>query len=608
MLRKEIKKGLACDSVGTPESTLGRAVCLSVHPGKMILMPFIHWFDKKYKGKFKFAKLLFSFDIFLIGALISLGIVALLLGVLHPTFEDNILFEAVVAPREIVSGASSTLVIRYTNNTEEPLRDAKLQLSYPDHFLLQGISIDQTEIEDGIIDLGNLAVGESGSIRVKGVMFGDVGGEQSFTSTMTFVRGEEQDISGKKVSMYTFSPSSSTLALTLHLPERLVAFQEVEGTVEYTNTGEIDFPVISIEPEWPEGFEFLSSPTSYTQGLFDVPAIKAGTSGTMEFTGYLGDVGEETTFVFHPSFTFGINRYRQQTLVHTAPVVPPQISVEHNVDQTTIRPGGQAVFSLQYENVGEFDVTNLVLSVESDSPFFSDNTIESEPIDQIAPGETGSIQISVPLKSRIYQSETSTYEALDLSTKAVATYTLGDGTGQRVQSKSRTLDSPITTPVVFESFGRYATASGDQLGRGPLPPRVGIETKYWVFWHVSGTINELTDVRIEGTLPSNVRFTGRQSTSQNSGITYDDATRVISWTSTSLPPTLAPTSKVIGIAFEVGITPGEEMIGEIPLLLYDVHLTGRDLRTGVFVSRSGATVTTNLPNDLMAAGNAIVED
>ena len=82
----------------------------------------------------------------------------------------------------------------------------------------------------------------------------------------------------------------------------------------------------------------------------------------------------------------------------------------------------------------------------------------------------------------------------------------------------------------------------------------------------------------------------------------------MSWSTALLEPSLSPVSKIVGIAFELGITPTETMTGTSPVLMYDVRLTGTDVRTGAFVSRSGLTVTTNLPGDLMADGKSLVEN
>lgn len=603
-LNDELKEGIACDSVGKPESIFGRVVCLSVHPGKMILFPFVKWFDKRYRGKSQFAHLLFGFDLLLLGTLLGIASSLTFLGFSTPkSFEDGITLSATVAPREVVTGASSTLVIQYTNATDSELRSTKLSITYPEHFLLE---------EQGDLELGTILPGAIGSVHVKGVMFGDVGGEQTFVSTLSFVHGENQDIPGEKTATHTFSPTSSTLELILTLPEKLVAYQPVEGTITYHNTGEIDFPMIDIEPEWPSGFTFQSSVTPFVNGAFEVPAISAGEQGTITFTGTLRDVADEVTFIFHPSFTFE-DRYqsRQESLVHVAPVVPPQLKIEHGISRASVEPGAKTVFTIRYENIGEDDLTNVVLGVESDSPFFSKNIYEVTSVTfselaSVAPGAFGEIEILIRLRSSILQSETTDYDGLDLVTRSTASYTLG-GSGQRIASYGSSLTSPITTPIILESFGRYATTSGDQLGRGPLPPEVGEKTSYWVFWHVGGTINELTDISIEGTLGDNVTFTGRQSASQNSGVTYNETAKTISWQSTLLEPTLSPTSKVVGLAFELALTPNESMIGTTPTLLSDIRLTAVDGRTGDFVSASGSLVTTNLPNDLLATEKSQVE-
>ncbi len=610
---EQIKQGIACDSVKKPHSAIARAVCFSVHPGKMILFPFKHWFNKRYKGRYKFQKLMFSIDLFLIGMIVALGSVAVFFLLNPPsTFVDKINFEATVAPREIVSGAPSTLVIRFTNNTEEELRGVNLSFTYPNHFFLQEISAPDARLEDGVVSIESVPVGSSGTVRIRGVMFGDVGGEQTFTSTMNFVHGLDFDISERKVSSHTFSPSKSTLALRLELPERLVAYQPVHGTITYENTGETDFPVISIEPEWPEGFSLTKSNSNFVRGAFEIPAVRAGEQGSLTFEGLLSDTGETVSFTFHPSFTFGKSRYKQETLVHNAPVVPAQISLSHSAQKKTLKPGSDAIFEVSYENIGEFELADVEIGIESDSPFFTKDkyTVTSKTYPELKtlkPGEAGTITVKVPLRSSIYQSETDVYENLELVTNGVSVYTLQDGSAQRVGSRGEKLSTVMTTPLVFESFGRYATQSGDQIGRGPLPPRVDKETSYWIFWHIGGTTNEIENVLIEGTLPDNVEFTGKQTVSQNNQIEFNPSSRTVSWNANSVSPTLSPKSKILGVAFEVAITPKSAQIGSEPVLIRDVRITATDAKTGAFLSKYGKNVTTSLKDDKMASGKSVVK-
>jgi hypothetical protein len=611
-LNKQFKEGMACNSVKKPHSAFARAVCFSVHPGKMILFPFKHWFNKRYKGRYKFQRLVFSIDLFLLGIIVALGTVAAFFLVNPPlNFADKIHFESTVAPREVVAGAPSTLIIRFTNNTEEELRNVNLSFEYPNHFLLQEISATDATIKDNLVLIDSVPVGSSGTARIRGVMFGDVQGEQTFTSTMNFIHGLENDVAGQKVSSHVFSPVRSTLSLSLDLPERLVSYQPIKGTITYENTGEIDFPVISIEPEWPTGFKLNKSNTQIVRGAFEVPAVAASEKGVMEFEGVLGDSGEEVTFTFNPSFTFGETRYKQDTLIHSAPIMPPQIEVSHSADKKTLQPGSTASFVVSYENVGDFELTDVSIGVGSYSPFFlKDNyTVSSKQypeLKKLMPGDSGQIEISVPLRSSISQSETNVYENIELVTNAVSFYNLPDDE-TRIGSRGNDLTSTLTTPLVLESFGRYTTQSGDQIGRGPLPPRVDKETKYWIFWHIDGTTNKIKDVEIDGVLPANVEFTGKQTTSQNKGVKFDAKTRTVSWKANSVSPTLSPKAKIVGVAFEVALIPTPEQVGLEPYLIQNVQITAIDAKTGAFLSYRGKSVNTAFFSDKMASGKSIVK-
>lgn len=573
-LLSNIKKGIACDSVGKPESAIGRAICLSVHPGKMLLFPFLHWFKYHYEGRYKFARLMFAFDLFLIGVALTLGVIALSATVFRQkAFEDLIHFEATVAPREVITGAPATIAIRYTNSTDEELKDANLSIIFPRYFVLQ----EGEEFQH----LGTIPAGESGNIHLKGIMYGNVGAEQAFQTKLTFVHGLEKNIPGEKIDSYVFAVSRSAVALSLELPDRLIAFQPMEGVVRYHNQTNAEFPTISILPEWPKAFVFTKSEATFRNGQFELPPVSAGETGEFRFTGLLKEALENVTFVFEPSFTFDDVRFKQEILRHTAPVVPLPIQLHHQIAEKAVAPGSELTVQVEYTNTADVPVTDVSFGMESDNPFF----IEPEPMikESIAPGEQGTIDLVIKLRSSILPTQTDAYEHLLFVTRAVAKFSLDNQNGQRVIAKGRALELRMTTPVRLDAFARYFAPSGDQIGRGPLPPEIGQETTYWIFWHIAGTTNELKSARIEATLPEGVRFTGRQTVSQNGSITYDPKTRVVTWSSNEVAPTFAPSSKIVGVAFEVGITP-EANLKSAPVLVQDTHLTATDGFTGAFIS------------------------
>lgn len=591
----------------TPHSLFGHMVYLSIHPGRLILLPFKHWFDKHYSGKYKFDRAVFSFDLALIGSVISLFLIALFLILVPPKqFRDDISFRATVAPHEVVSGASSTLVITYQNNTNEPLRNPKLTLLFPKHFLLQSVSSDETNTKTQNISLRDIPVNGTGAVHVQGVMFGDVGGEQTFGSTLSFTHGKETDIQDQKTVYYTFSPTRSTLSLDLTLPEQNISSQTMTGTITYKNTGLIDYKKIQIKPEWPDGFTFKDASVQMQNGSFVVSNIKAGSSGSVHFTGKLGAVPDQLSFRFLPSFTFETDQYKQEVLTKNVPILPAQIQLTQFVETNILTPGTDATFHIIYKHVGKEVLRNVDITFTSRDPFIAKQTHRVLNVDTLNPGDEGDLAFQIPIRDSVASSLLTSYENIHVRTNAVARYSLNRLPNEQLTTSGDELRTPLTTPLNIESFARYTSPGNDQIGRGPLPPRVGQKTSYWIFWNVDGTTNPLQNAIMEGTLPANVSFSGNTTASEDEGVTFDPVTRKITWDIAQIPPTLNPESKVYSVAFEVILTPKTEQIGSPALLLQNTHFQGKDAITGVTQNVSKPNVTTSLQSDTMAKNKAIV--
>lgn len=595
------------EPIKTPNSLFGHIVYLSIHPGRLILLPFKHWFQKHYSGKYKFDRAVFSFDLALIGSVITLFLIALFLILVPPKqFRDDISFRATVAPHEVISGASSTLVITYQNNTNEPLRNASLSLSFPKHFLLQSVSSNGTNVNTQQIPLHDIPIDGTGTIHIQGVMFGDVDGEQVFKSTLAFTRGKETDIQDQKTTSYTFSPIRSTLSLDLTLPEQVISSQTMTGAITYKNTGSIDYKKIQIKPEWPDGFTFKDTSVQMQNGAFVISNIKAGSSGSIHFTGKLGTVPDQLSFRFLPSFTFEADQYKQEVLTKNVPILPAQIQLTQFVETNILTPGTDATFHIVYKHIGKEVLRNVEITFTSRDPFITKHTHRVLSVDTLNPGDEGDLTFQIPIQDSVATSLLTSYENIHVRTNAVARYSLDRLHDDLLTTSGDELRTPLTTPLNIESFARYTSPGGDQIGRGPLPPRVGQKTSYWIFWNVDGTTNPLQNTVMEGILPANVSFSGNTTASEDEGVTFDPVTRKITWDIAQIPPTLNPESKVYSVAFEVILTPKTEQIGSPALLLQNTHFQGKDAITGVVQNISKPNITTNLTADTMAKNKAIV--
>ncbi|MCX6714625.1 MAG: hypothetical protein NTX72_02330 [Candidatus Uhrbacteria bacterium] len=597
------------ERIKTPDTILNQAVYLSLHPGRLILLPFRHWFNKRYLGRYKFDRAVFSFDLALMSSVITLFIIALFLILVPPKqFRDDIVFLATVAPHEIISGASSTLVIDYQNKTKESLQHPKLDLTFPNHFLLQSVSYNGSNVDAKNIALEDIPAGGTGTIHIQGVMFGDVGGTQTFGSTLSFNHGTKKIVSDRKTAEYTFSPTHSTLSLHLDLPTSAIASQSMSGIITYKNTGSIDLKEVRIKPEWPNGFTFQDTSTQIQNGAYVLSNVKAGSSGEIRFEGKLGAVSDHLSFIFHPSFVFDRDVYKQETLTQSVPVLPAQIQLSESVETDRLTPGSNAIFHVHYKHVGNETLHDISIAVTSRDPFLSTQNAIAPIIHTLKQGEQGDVTFTIPVRDRVVSNLLTSYENLHVRTQAIAHYTLESKPNEQLSTGSDELLTPLTTPLTLESFARYTSPGGDQIGRGSLPPRVSQKTSYWIFWHVDGTTNSIQSATIEGTLPENVTYSGHETSSEDGGVSYDTATHKITWNVANIPPTLDPTSKVFSVAFEVTLIPTQNQVGSPAPLLKNVHFSGKDALTGEILTTKNANILTNLADDQLAKNKGSVQN
>lgn len=535
---------------------------------------------------------------------------AIIYLVLPKNTPDFIIVDATIAPKEVITGGSSTLTFRYENKSDEVLENVRVEFDFPKYFKLDGFeSEDAQEVKSQTLEIGTINPTQYGVIHVKGTMFGDVGGEQIFTTTFSYEYTEEGKLDTKIIE-HIFSPTKSTLELTLNLPEHLVARQQVEGSISYANTGNMDFPDLVIRPDWPNTFELLESNVDLEDGAFHVTPIASGEIGEITFVGLLGDEND-STFVFSPSFKFNEDEYTQEILIDTIEILPPPVLVTHDTSQNILVPGESVTINLHLENTSEFQIKNLTPRISVDTGIFETTNIQGASfedgfyvsdtiIETLDPDEDYDITIQIPVKRNLTCSQLASCERISASIQSSATFDFEPTDGEQVQSNTfgSTTEILLSSPIVLQSFGRYYMSSGDQLGRGPLPPLALETTKYWIFWNISGTTNPLTDVIIEAPLGPGVKLTGKQSVSYGNAVqTSGDS---VSWSVDRIEPTLPSQNPIIGIAFEVEITPSLDQVGSTPILLQSPSIRANDEFTGGVITSSGSAVTTNLYQDSKA--------
>ncbi len=156
-------------------------------------------------------------------------------------------------------------------------------------------------------------------------------------------------------------------------------------------------------------------------------------------------------------------------------------------------------------------------------------------------------------------------------------------------------------PVLkVNSAGYYYGPQGDQLGVGPLPPKAGVQTSYWVFWEISDLNEDLENFEITAQLPDRVVWNNKKTALAGS-LQYGEITRKVIWTADEVNK-----KGTYKVGFEIGLIPENEDIGKILNLLTNIKYNGIDKSCGEKVSGNLANITTDLKEDKLGGNKGTV--
>lgn len=123
-------------------------------------------------------------------------------------------------------------------------------------------------------------------------------------------------------------------------------------------------------------------------------------------------------------------------------------------------------------------------------------------------------------------------------------------------------DTQVIQPNLVAEAHYYSDA-GFQFGYGPLPPRVGQETVYRIFWYVQLPTGKYDATTITSSLPVGASWIGHPAVTHGAVIKYDATKRTILWKIGAVDGGQITMSG----SFDVAIKPTNEDIGRIlPLL------------------------------------------
>jgi hypothetical protein len=558
---------------------------------------------KRWNIRYKFNIKHLYLDLTVIaGILVLIGLnIFWLYGGFHYFF-NKLDLNVTVAQEEVISGDQSSFTIQYNNRNKFELEDVDLSFEYPQYFQIDEVSRDGYDFEHNILKLGDLSPGANGQITITGQVLGSLHETQGIYVFANFYKtnkkGERLWGVFRQNALFEYEIKDSLLKIETDLPEKLVNNQVFEWPIKILNTSEdITYEKVKLMPFFDDSFVELETEVrdliDFAPGTVAEFIVKAKikTDKTQQ------DVGLEVVWE-RDGWQLTQAEWKKEQVV-----VDPKFSVKNKIQSDgAVDPGEWVDVKVEYLNDGEFTLENVELKLKLIGSYWHLYNIKKENgalkknvitwtaediprLELLQPGEGGEINLSIKTNSFVSGSS-----EINLRSQTSTQYKFND---QEVIILDDLMSAKLNSNLAVTTYPMYYTKTGDQLGRGPLPAKVGETTKYWVFARLINDISAVENVKVSMQLPFNVSWNDRSSVPVGNSLQYDAATKTVSWEITKVP--VKPSN--IGFAFEVGIVPTAAQLGKYPTLLQNIKITGVDINTGEKIEKNLGGVSSQLNQD-----------
>jgi len=520
-------------------------------------------------------------------------------------------------PSEIASGTVTTVTVHYKNNGRVPLANLSIDVNVPAGFVPNSMTPMPTDAEKEIFDLGSVQAGAEGAVMLTGVWLTTVPSINTVQALATY-RPANFNADFTAVASTTASSNTSSLLLTMTGPDKTSPGESVVYTLILENTSEVAAANVTTEVALPVGFMLTASdpafipagPTTWT--LVD---LVAHDKKTMTMTGsWSADMSDVVQMVGKVSTKLNdVTMVQGQTSVFTNIIGNGlRLSLVANgaTSNVSIDPGSQLRVTVGYENTGEEPLTGVSLVVDFQAAVGQkvpitwkeaslDNgkltqegiVFDAKTVGTLPTHESKTRNLIFPVKTTVAVGEAQNW--------TVAVHATVNG----VTISSQPLTITLNSDTHFTAAARYFTADGAPLGTGPLPPKVGQTTQYSLLWSVNNTLHALSEVRVSATLPPGATW-GNATTASAGTVSYDAASRVVSWTVASAEAS----NTALTASFIVSVTPGASDAGTFVKLLSGSAFRATDGVTASSLQQTGDILTTECTGDAGVTGKGYVSE
>ncbi|HBU28166.1 TPA: hypothetical protein DEB00_03555 [Candidatus Uhrbacteria bacterium] len=552
---------------------------------------------------------------------VSAGIAgALLLNNPFGTGQSQMLtFDINTSQEAIVSGQETVITIPYSNPSSVPIAKLEVILHVPDQFVLTQATPEPVKTDPLTWAVGSVDPNEHGEIVVHGIFYEAPG---TAITLQTITRYSPANFSSpfEDIESESILIEQSIFQASVTGPDRAIPGESVTYTVVVEQSEEAPQTNAELQLAIPNGFHIDKASTATDQEgitVWTIPELTREEPFSLTLTGtFASDADGEQTLTASAGVRQDARFIPQSEASFLSQVLASDFAlsliVNGQTENSVLIPGDDLTINISLDNRGEEiakDLTiELFIDAGSDRVRLGDRSgipngdvygskinwdkRDMNRLETLRGGEGASIDVAIPTKEE---------GATTIKLHAEARITnVSDIAINRV-----IVSSPITIRIASDLSGtsqaQYYDVQGVPLGRGPLPPQVGEETTYRVTWTVANALNDIEDLVMVASVPSDAVWGGLISATQGT-VTYDSVANRVRWAIGNLAAGATPPVAL----FDMRVQPTSADVNTFLDLLGTGSLTAVDITTGSTVSATAPALTSEIPNDPFAENKGIV--
>lgn len=503
-----------------------------------------------------------------------------------PSDRDDIEL-VLMGPESVAIGQESTWIISYKNTGRVDLKKINISIRYPDGLKLKSTEPAADNLLNTSWQLGELAKGEAGEIKINAQLYGEENSDKEFKVEAVY---QPVNFSSDFIESFSYlvKLGRSQFTINWELPESILPEIEQDMTWRISNISGQEISAVKLRLLTSKNFT-MTNPRPEIAEIVDVPEGKAYVWPVRD---YLNN--QEISFNFKGKFSagaVGLEKFKleissgeeeakilqevEKNIVILGEELALQMTINNQETLNEIVPGQKLNYQVIIQNTSGQDLSDLKVILQVNPDLIDWNTLKTvvEPIvtadgqvvldsssftdlQKLEKGKELKINYELNIKNNItnFSNNFRTFGQVFVGR-------IGEKEQTNLSFSTPVQSAQIKSPLKVFNYAWYRDDEGFPVGTGPLPPQVGEKTVFPIDLTLQ-TKNSYEQVELIAFLPADVTWESNQSVDKGS-LNYNSATRQLIWQIDSL----AETDGLVTARFYVGLLPQSSDIGKVKNLL-----------------------------------------